>query len=36
MDPLLTTTPGYMMLGGAVLLETFGIMVIKKILAIEV
>ena len=36
MDPLLTTTPGYIMLGGAVLLEAFGIMVIKKILAIEV
>ncbi len=35
MDPLLTTTPGYIMLGGAVLLEAFGIMVIKKILAIE-
>jgi tight adherence protein B len=35
-DPLLTTTPGYIMLGGAVLLEAFGIMVIKKILAIEV
>jgi tight adherence protein B len=36
MDPLLTTTPGYIMLGGGVLLEAFGIMVIKKILAIEV
>ena len=36
MDPLLTTTPGYIMLGGAALLEAFGIMVIKKILAIEV
>ena len=36
MNPLLTTTPGYIMLGGAVMLELFGVMVIKKILAIEV
>jgi tight adherence protein B len=36
MDPLLTTLPGHLMLGGALVLEAFGIMVIKKILAIEV
>jgi tight adherence protein B len=34
--PLYTTLPGYVMLAGAVVMETFGIIVIKKILAIEV
>jgi tight adherence protein B len=34
--PLYTTLPGYIMLGGAAVLETFGVLVIKKILAIEV
>jgi tight adherence protein B len=34
--PLYTTLPGYVMLAGAGVLETFGVIVIKKILAIEV
>jgi tight adherence protein B len=34
--PLYTTLPGYVMLAGAAVLETFGVIVIKKILAIEV
>lgn len=34
--PLYTTVPGYAMLAGAACLETFGVIVIKKILAIEV
>lgn len=36
LEPLYTTTPGYAMLAGAVCMETFGVIVIKKILAIEV
>ena len=35
-EPLYTTTPGYAMLAGAFCMETFGVIVIKKILAIEV
>jgi tight adherence protein B len=34
--PLYTTLPGYAMLGFAACMETFGVIVIKKILAIEV
>jgi tight adherence protein B len=34
--PLYTTLPGYVMLAGAAVMETFGVIVIKKILAIEV
>ena len=35
-EPLFTTLTGQAMLGGAFCLETFGVLVIKKILAIEV
>jgi tight adherence protein B len=35
-EPLFTTFPGQVMLGGAVILEGFGVAVIKKILMIEV
>jgi tight adherence protein B len=35
-EPLYTTLPGYAMLAGAAVMETFGVIVIKKILAIEV
>lgn len=35
-EPLYSTLPGQMMLAGAACLETFGVIVIKKILAIEV
>ena len=35
-EPLYTTLPGQAMLAGAACLETFGVIVIKKILAIEV
>ncbi len=35
-EPLYSTLPGQAMLAGAVVLETFGVIVIKKILAIEV
>jgi tight adherence protein B len=35
-EPLYTTLPGQVMLAGAACLEGFGVMVIKKILAIEV
>ena len=34
--PLFESTPGYVMLAGAACMETFGVIVIKKILAIEV
>ena len=34
--PLYTTLPGYIMLAFAAVMETFGVLVIKKILAIEV
>ncbi|MGE0057121.1 MAG: type II secretion system F family protein [Dehalococcoidia bacterium] len=36
MKPLFTTTPGYVMIAGACVLEFFGVMVIRKILDIEV
>ena len=36
LEPLYTTLPGQVMLAGAACLETFGVIVIKKILAIEV
>ena len=36
MTPLFTETVGNVMLGGAVVLEFFGILLIRKILAIEV
>lgn len=36
MEPLFTTTPGYVMIAGACVLEFFGVMVIRKILDIEV
>ena len=36
LEPLYTTLPGQVMIAGAVCLETFGVLVIKKILAIEV
>jgi Flp pilus assembly protein TadB len=35
-EPLYSTLPGQIMLAGAACLESFGIIVIKKILAIEV
>jgi len=35
-EPLYSTLPGQAMLAGAAALETFGVLVIKKILAIEV
>jgi tight adherence protein B len=36
MTPLFTTTIGYVMIAGACVLELFGVMLIRKILAIEV
>jgi tight adherence protein B len=36
MTPLFTTTIGYAMIAGAIVLETFGVLTIKKILDIEV